>query len=221
MQFEFIRESDDWKGVFPHKQWGERRWLFGYQKLSIFVFDSDRRLVIWRLQGMRFWRVAFPSITSIGRVLFHARKRVFSSWCVFFVVFIARSPRTGNHFFEQVRICQRVFHCLWELIILFVDHSDLPQLRSIVLDSYALAGNWDNSVDAVDGKPFNYEYSFTMRSTDITWEWTIDLPSLTEFRGAYDNMEYVGRVTSESEYAESVQCRYSLSDAWRNPVGQI
>jgi hypothetical protein len=56
------------------------------------------------------------------------------------------------------------------LIILFVDHSDLPQLRSIVLDSYALAGNWDNSVDAVDGKPFNYEYSFTMRSTDITWE---------------------------------------------------
>jgi len=25
-------------------------------------------------------------------------------------------------------------------------------------------------VDAVDGKPFNYEYSFTMRSTDITWE---------------------------------------------------
>ena len=50
-------------------------------------------------------------------------------------------------------------------------------------------------------------------------KWPTDLPSLKEFRGAYDNMEFVGRVILESERIDSIRYRCLFSHKRGNPFG--
>ena len=82
----------------------------------------------------------------------------------------------------------------------WVDYSDLPELQSIVLGSYALNGDNRDDRKTISDEPYNYNNTLTMRS-EIEWvdKW-IDLPSLTTFKGDGGNFEYTGSVILESSH---------------------
>ena len=78
------------------------------------------------------------------------------------------------------------------------DEADLPALQSIELDRSAMAGDWRDDRKTNQRSPFNWKNTLVMRSWDVWWSESIDLPSLTSFKGSTYNFENIGPVVLES-----------------------
>ena len=109
------------------------------------------------------------------------------------------------------------FGCIWELLNGWIDDSDLPELQSIDLNSYALHGAYSDR-QTISEEPYNYKNTLTMRSeTEWNDEW-IDLPSLTSFKGYGGDFRYIGSVVLESSHMTVDWTRYSSVIIQWNPI---
>ena len=110
------------------------------------------------------------------------------------------------------------FGCIWEWLNEWIDDSDLPKLQSIRFAPGALFGDERDNRKTISDEPYNFKNTLTMRS-EIEWvdEW-IDLPSLTQFKGGYRNLENIGSVILESMDLVFDWCRYPSIIIWWNPL---
>ena len=108
------------------------------------------------------------------------------------------------------------FGCIWEWLNEWIDDSDLPKLQFIQLGEWALHGDWRDDRTTISEAPYNYKNTLTMRS-EIKWvdEW-IDFPSLTIFKGDYNNFNRIGSVILESSDLAFDWCRYPSIIIQRN-----
>ena len=74
----------------------------------------------------------------------------------------------------------------------------MPALESIELAGSAMAGDWRDDRKTSQRSPFNWKNKLVMRSWDVGESESIDLPSLTSFKGSTYNFENIGPVVLES-----------------------
>ena len=101
-----------------------------------------------------------------------------------------------------------------------IAYSDLPQLRSIQLDTGAFEGNARGDRKTISYPPYNLKNVLSMKSChSILDTHQTDLPSLTSFKSHHDsywNFRYFGTVILESMFTLCMSMRYPQSQFFRN-----